>query len=320
MRIEHSYGIIIYSYINEAPVYLFLSRREGWYDFPKGHIEAGETGTMAALRETYEESGIKLSEDQLIPFFSHDIEYNFTYNGIKIEKHVEMYMAHVNNVEVKVSSEHTGYKWLSFEDAMSILKFNNQKELLSFAEKYRIKFECMAKLNEEYGELYKTPDWKLSKNFVPGTGNLCSKIMVIGQAPGKNEDIQKKPFVGRSGQLLDNILMNAGINRNDIYITSVVQFFPPSNRIPDKKEISLCLPYLKKQIEIIDPDYIILLGRVAAGSLCDIENIMNSHGKIIDGKYFITFHPAAGLRNPEFLKLMQDDLLKFQQIIKAGNI
>ncbi len=316
MREEFSYGIIIYSYDNGIARYLLLKRNEGWLDFPKGHIEKGENEYDAALRETCEETGIRLTSGSLDESFEYIIKYSFTYNGEDIIKNVKMFISEINyNTEIKISHEHRGFLWLDYSDSMFNLSYNNQKNMLKYVNDYIIKKKKIQDLNNKYSELCYRNDWYLSKNFVPGNGNLNAKIFIVGQAPGKNEDIEKKPFIGRSGKLLTDLLGNIGIKRKEVYITSVVQFYPPDNRIPDKNEINLCLPFLKEQIDIIKPEIIVLLGAVASGALVSVKTVMSNHGKFIDNLYFITLHPAAALRNPENIKIMENDFKKLKSII-----
>ncbi len=316
MREEFSYGIILYSKDNNIVKYLLLKRREGWLDFPKGHIEKGENGYDAALRETFEETGVKLFKNNLDENFEYSIKYEFTYNNEDIIKNVKMFLSEIDySTEIKISNEHEGYLWLDYNHSMFDLSYNDQKNMLKYANDYINKKEKIKNLNIKYSELVNANNWNLSKNFVPGDGNFNAKIFIVGQAPGKNEDIEKKPFVGRSGKLLNKLLENIGISRKSVYITSVVQFYPPDNRIPDKNEIDLCLPFLKEQIDIIKPEIIVLLGSVASESLASIKKIMENHGKFINNLYFITLHPAAALRNPENLKIMEDDFKKLKEII-----
>ncbi|WP_337860506.1 uracil-DNA glycosylase family protein [Ferroplasma sp.] len=315
MREEFSYGIVLYSRFGETCKYLLLKRSEGWLDFPKGHIEKGENMVDAALRETREEAGVSLSPENLVPDFHYDITYYFTYRGTKIIKHVRMFLAEISPAtNVKISSEHCGFIWLDYETAMQKLNFKNQRDLLEYARTYIEKLNNIEKLNSEYKEIYKNRKWDLSTNFVPGEGNLNASIFLVGQAPGKNEDIMKRPFVGRSGKLLESLLEEIKINREDVYITSVVQFFPPKNRAPTDEEIAICKPKLLKQIEIINPKIIVLLGSIAAKTMVPIQSIMKEHGALFDNKYFVTLHPAAALRNPENLKIMRSDFQLLRKI------
>jgi DNA polymerase len=175
--------------------------------------------------------------------------------------------------------------------------------------------EKLEKLNRKIRNCKKCPLWKLRKNAVPGEGPMNAKIMIIGQAPGAEEDKIGRPFVGRAGQFLNELLKIAWIKREKIFITSPIKCFPPKNRKPKKKEIEACLPWLKKQIEIIDPKYFILLGEVAFSVFFPREKLSNYRGKWIekDGKfYFPTYHPAAGFRFPKIKKILEKDFKKIK--------
>ena len=173
------------------------------------------------------------------------------------------------------------------------------------------------KLNQEIRNCKRCSLWKFRKNTVPGEGPVDAKLMIIGQAPGSEENRVGKPFVGRAGQFLNKLLKIARIDRKEIYLTSPLKCFPPKNRKPTKKEIEACLPYLKKQIEIINPEKFILLGEVAFSVFFPNEKLKNFRGKwtpptrhpFFKGKkeFFITYHPAAGLRFPKIKKILEKD-------------
>jgi len=318
MREEFSYGIVVYSRSGEEYKFLLLKRDEGWLDFPKGHIEKGEDGIKAALRETCEESSVCLQPEDLVQDFNYKIDYFFTYKGTKILKHVGMFLAEIPfNTTIKVSNEHRGYIWINYREALQALRFGNQRNLIKYANEYIEKLDKIRLLNKEYQDIYKNRNWELSTNFVPGEGSLNARVFMVGQAPGKNEDIMKRPFIGRSGKLLDSLIEKIHMNRDDVYITSVVQFFPPENRAPTDEEISICLPYLMKQIEIISPEIIVLLGAVAARAMVPVQSIMKEHGTLFQDKYFVTLHPAAALRNPANVEIMESDFKKLEEIIKG---
>jgi uracil-DNA glycosylase family 4 len=161
-------------------------------------------------------------------------------------------------------------------------------------------------------------DWDLSRNFVPGDGPLNAQVMLIGQAPGRFEDRQRRPFVGRSGKLLDWMIKSARLKRENVYITSVVQFFPPKNRMPAAKEISLCKRFLSGQIKVIEPRFVILLGNVALNAVLGMRSVHANHGSVIrkDGTtYMITLHPAAALRFKKSKAIMRQDFSKFGRLI-----
>ncbi len=158
------------------------------------------------------------------------------------------------------------------------------------------------------------------RQVVFGVGNPNARLMLVGEGPGSDEDRQGEPFVGRAGQLLNRILQAAKMNRDDVYIANVVKCRPPNNRLPVQTEIDACLPYLQKQIELIDPEMVVCLGSLATKSLIDKNaSITRSRGcwlKIGSRRYMATFHPAALLRDPGKKKLVWDD---FKEVIKAYN-
>jgi len=178
----------------------------------------------------------------------------------------------------------------------------------------------LKKLNEKTKNCKKCPLWKLRKNTVPGEGPANAKIFICGQSPGVEEDKSGKPFRGRAGKFLDQLLKIAEIKREKIFITSTLKCLPqpPINRKPKKEEIKACLPYLEKQIEIINPPKIILLGEVIFKVFFPKEKLKDSRGKWVkkDGKfYFPTYHPAAGLRFPKIRKILEKDFLKLEDIL-----
>ena len=160
-------------------------------------------------------------------------------------------------------------------------------------------------------ELYKS-----STNMVFSDGNPKSKIMLIGEAPGHDEDIQGKPFVGRSGKLLDKMLEAIELNREKVYIANIIPWRPPSNRRPTDEEIEICLPFIKKHIELIKPKVLMLLGSTATFALLkNTEGITKIRGKWVDLKLnnisvptLPTFHPAFLLRQPAQKKHVWEDL------------
>lgn len=152
---------------------------------------------------------------------------------------------------------------------------------------------------------------------VPGHGNEQAKLVFIGEAPGANEDKQGRPFVGRAGQLLTRALEEAGFNRSDAFITNTVKCRPPKNRDPTAAEKKACRPYLERQLEIINPDTIVLLGRHAFMSIlpdrAKQHTITKARGMIFeqDGRrYMPTFHPSAALYDPSKYDVIVQDLKK----------
>ncbi|MCF8216711.1 MAG: uracil-DNA glycosylase [Chlorobium sp.] len=149
-------------------------------------------------------------------------------------------------------------------------------------------------------------------NFVFGEGNPSAKLVVIGEAPGADEDAQGRPFVGRSGQLLDKILVAVGFRREDVFICNILKCRPPQNRNPLQDEIACCLPWLQRQLDLIEPRMLLLLGRVAANTLLgNTLSLGAMRGKILGWNRFecvVTYHPAALLRNPNWKRGCWEDV------------
>ena len=160
-----------------------------------------------------------------------------------------------------------------------------------------------------------------------GEGNPDEGILLIGEGPGAEEDKTGRPFVGRSGQLLDKMLEAAGFNRKEhVFIANIVKCRPPQNRTPEPDEREACLPYLHKQIEIIDPKIIVLLGATALKLLDEKVKLKEVKGEWImwNGKVLIpTYHPSALLRNPNFKKEAWEHIkkvfFKYREIINPNH-
>jgi DNA polymerase len=149
------------------------------------------------------------------------------------------------------------------------------------------------------------------KNAVPGRGNLNSKILFVGEAPGRNEDNVGLPFIGFAGKILEESLKKAGLGREDVYITNIVKCRPPNNRVPEKEEINTCLQYLRKEIQMISPAVVCILGATALQSLLNLKNLQKYHGKIITSDnitYFITYHPAATIYNNDLREIFFNEI------------
>ena len=187
--------------------------------------------------------------------------------------------------------------------------------------------DSLEKLNQLINSCKKCPLYKHRTNPVPGEGPSDARIMLIGEAPGYNEDKQGKPFVGRAGKLLGEMLKIIGLDRSKVFITNVVKCRPPGNRTPTKDEIKACSPFLDRQIDIIKPKVIISLGNVAS------EYILNKFSqpvkpmKYINGKVFEIsnlkmrvkvipmYHPAAILRNPGMMEMYKETWIKIREVI-----
>lgn len=163
---------------------------------------------------------------------------------------------------------------------------------------------------------------KNRNNFVFGSGNPKADVMIIGEGPGAEEDKQGLPFVGRAGKLLTDILKAIHFTRDEVFIANVVKCRPPSNRTPLPLEMDTCIPYLKKQIEIIKPKLILCLGKTAAVGILKMNSSLgNMRGKFFDfesgsrrTKVMVTYHPAALLRNPNWKKPAWEDVQKFRAL------
>ena len=161
---------------------------------------------------------------------------------------------------------------------------------------------------------------KYAKNIVFSDGNPKSKIMLVGEAPGANEDQVGIPFVGRAGQLLDKMLSAIDLDRKKVYISNIVNYRPPENRRPTDKEIQRYLPFITKHIEIINPKILVLLGSTAMNAIIGNEFVISKmRGKWIEKKFgncktsvIITFHPAFLIRQPAQKKMAWIDLKKIR--------
>jgi len=153
---------------------------------------------------------------------------------------------------------------------------------------------------------------KTRNYFVFGSGNPDADIMFVGEAPGEQEDKSGVPFVGRAGKLLDKVLTEVGISREDVFIANVLKCRPPQNRDPLPEEIALCENYLHRQIELINPNVIVALGRVAANTLLRESNALKDMRGITyqyhDVDLRVTYHPAAILRNMGMYDLLKNDM------------
>ena len=162
-------------------------------------------------------------------------------------------------------------------------------------------------------------------NLVFGVGKKDADIMLIGEGPGENEDLQGQPFVGRSGQLLDKFLASVDLDRNkNVYIANMVKCRPPQNRDPKPDEQELCLDWLSQQFKIIRPKIIICVGRIAAQKLISPDfKVTQQHGEFIEKNGVLmmgTYHPAAILRNPNNKELAFGDWLKVRDKIQELGI
>jgi len=154
---------------------------------------------------------------------------------------------------------------------------------------------------------------------VPGVGPNTARLVIIGEAPGRQEDLQGEPFVGAAGKLLTKLLEDAGIPRKTVFITNTVKCRPPDNRPPTQEEKTACRPYLNRQLAFIKPKIIALAGRVPAEALLDTSVRMGTmHGKTHQQKghtFFVMYHPAAGLYSQTKIPDMEEDMEQLKQLL-----
>ena len=170
---------------------------------------------------------------------------------------------------------------------------------------------------------------KTATNLVFGDGNPEARLMVVGEAPGADEDRQGKPFVGVSGQLLDTMLASIGFTRESFYITNIVPWRPPGNRKPTPEEVALCLPFIERHIELVKPDVLLLVGGLSASTLFGAsQGITKLRGSWRDYESLgmaspiqamATFHPAYLLRSPEQKRLAWRDLLAVKERLASAD-
>jgi uracil-DNA glycosylase len=161
-------------------------------------------------------------------------------------------------------------------------------------------------------------------NLVFGVGNPHARLMFVGEGPGRDEDLQGEPFVGRAGQLLNDIITKGmGLRREDVYIANVVKCRPPDNRNPEPDEVAACEPFLKKQIDLIRPEVIVGLGKFAVQTLLQnkvpITKVRGTWHQYHGIKLMPTFHPAYLLRNPADKKLVWEDIKKVIKELRGEN-
>jgi DNA polymerase len=164
-----------------------------------------------------------------------------------------------------------------------------------------------------------------AKQLVFADGNPQARVMFVGEAPGREEDLEGLPFVGRSGKLLDRMLAAIGLNRTTAYIANVIPWRPPGNRTPTPQESQICLPFIRRQIELADPDVLVCLGRPALASLLGIDDgIKRTRGKWFaydtgtrEIRATATFHPAYLLRSPLEKRLAWRDFLAIKKVLEG---
>jgi DNA polymerase len=175
----------------------------------------------------------------------------------------------------------------------------------------------LASLNTQICTCMKCGLGKTRTKFVFGVGNPTADLLVIGEAPGADEDAQGEPFVGRAGQLLNKILEAVQFKREEVYIANILKCRPPENRRPTPAEVEQCEPYLWKQIELIKPKFILCLGLTAAKTLLKTEESLGSLRASVHNYHgvptYVTYHPAALLRNPDWKRPTWEDVKRLRK-------
>jgi len=219
-----------------------------------------------------------------------------------------------------------------FEDVSSVIEESMKKKTAAVMEKTENKIsieenlfledfqkaESLEELNAKICNCQNCVLGKTRTKFVFGVGNPNADAMLIGEAPGHDEDLQGEPFVGRAGKLLNDILKAVNFRREDVYIANILKCRPPNNRDPLPVEMETCIPYLHKQIDLIKPKVILCLGRVAANGLLNKKlslGQLRENTYEFDGiKVIVTYHPAALLRNPNWKRGCWEDVQKFRKL------
>jgi len=170
------------------------------------------------------------------------------------------------------------------------------------------------------------------KHAVPGEGPLNARVMLIGEAPGRVEDEEGRPFVGAAGRLLNELLSMAGLSRGEVYITNLVKCRPPNNRDPMPDEVESCRQYLVSQILIIKPRILVTLGRHSTREILSmsgrkVDNVGSVRGRVhrvrisdLEVVVLPTYHPAAALYNPRLRRIIEEDFARLGDMIKRGGI
>jgi len=192
-----------------------------------------------------------------------------------------------------------------------LLSMEPDLELFETEKKER-RARSLEELYERTHTCVKCPLGHTRTNYVFGVGNPRAGILFIGEAPGRDEDLQGEPFVGRAGKLLDKMLAAIELSRDEIYIANILKCRPPDNRDPLPEEADACLPHLAEQIRLLAPQFVCALGRVAAQIILDtkmpLSKLRGRFYELGNARMLATFHPAALLRNPNFKRDAWEDL------------
>lgn len=185
------------------------------------------------------------------------------------------------------------------------------------------KEEKLEEIAEEVKQCKKCSLYKDTNKAVPGAGDPDADVVFIGEAPGKQEDKQGLPFVGRAGKLLDEFLEILDLNREEVFIANVIKHRPENNRDPKKQEIEACSPYLDRQLKVIDPKVIVTLGNFGLEYVLDKKGISQLHGETYQHelagrvrKIFPMYHPAASIYNRDLRPTLEKDFRKLKKLLE----
>lgn len=227
----------------------------------------------------------------------------------------------MTNIVKEIKSVLEFYQALGFEHLP--VKFRTKNHKMRRKDNHHSKEVALKVLREEINDCRRCKLSNKRTNIVFGEGNPDADLMFIGEAPGKEEDLQARPFVGDAGMLLTRLIERMGFSREDVYIANIVKCRPPMNREPEADEIEKCRVFVERQIEIIRPKVIIALGRIAALTLIGDSRlkITSIRGNFFDYKaipLMPTFHPAYLIRNPKDKWLTWDDAQKVLEKLRSS--
>ena len=211
-------------------------------------------------------------------------------------------------------------KYFKFLPSLGIKEIYLSLQAKEIFEKMRSKRELLEEIRQKLGECKRCKLYQTRHHIVFGEGNPEAKLVLVGEAPGREEDLQGRPFVGAAGQLLTKMLKAIALSREEVYICNVVKCRPPGNRNPQPDEIEACLPFLLDQLKVINPKVICTLGTISTHALLNTNIAVSKlRGQIHEWhgiKLIPTFHPAYLLRNPAQKRLVWEDLQLIRKVIE----